>query len=128
MKVLELRGYKSYKALQAFHTLMLGLKMLPSYAGEKYEDFYARLDEMPEADQEKLVREAALFVPLDQVELEALLCFATDKNGVPYSKENLGALGPKDLHEVIVAVAMEISRIKIDLVSESEKKSPALVS
>ena len=123
MKVLELKGYKSLKALNAFHALMLGLKMLPAYAAESYEDFYAKVDAMDEKDQETLVREAAMFVELQKDEVEAIICFATDQNGVPYTAENVKSLGPKELIEVIVAVCMAISKIKINFVSDSEKKN-----
>jgi hypothetical protein len=125
MKVLELRGFKSLRALNAFHTLMLGLKMLPSYMGESYEDFYARIAEMDEAGQEKMIREAALFVELQKEEVEALVCFCADANGVPYGPANLASLGPKELHEIIVAVCKVIGKIKIDLVSDAEKKNCA---
>jgi hypothetical protein len=123
MRVLELRGFKSLRALNAFNTLMLGLKMLPSYMGETYEEFLGRIAEMPPQDQEKMIREAALFVELQKDELEALICFCTDPNGVPYSAENVKNLGPKDLHECIVAVCKEIAKIKIDLIGEHEKKN-----
>lgn len=123
MKVLELRGYKSLKALNAFHTLMLGLKMLPSYMAETYEEFYSRVEDMPESDQEKLIREAILFVNLERDEVEALACFCCDANGVPYSAENIKSLSPSDLVEIIVAVCKEIARIKINFVSENEKKN-----
>lgn len=122
MKVLELKGYKSLRALNAFHTLMLGLKMLPAYMSETYEDFFARVSEMSEADQEKVIRQAALFVQLEEDEVEALISFGTDKLGVPYSSVNKKNLGPGDIIDVIVAVCVEISKIKIDLVSDSQKK------
>lgn len=123
LRVLELKGYKSLRALNAFHTLMLGLKMLPQYMGETYEDFFARVEQMPKADQIKMIREAALFVNLEKEEVEALVCFCTDKNGIPYQAANLDNLKPDELHEVIVAVCTEISQIKIDFVSTNEKKN-----
>lgn len=123
MTVLELKGIKSLRALNAFHTLMLGLKMLPAYMSETYEDFYAKVEEMPAKDQEKLIREAVLFVELQKEEVEAMACFCADKNGVPYTAENVKNLGPKDLVEIVVAVCIEISKIKIDFVSEKEKKN-----
>lgn len=123
MKVLELRGYKSLRALNVFHTLMLGLKMLPSYMGETYEEFFDRISKMDAASQEKMIREAALFVELQREEVEAIITFCTDANGVPYSAENLKNLGPKDLHEIIVRVCVEIAKIKVDLVTEAEKKN-----
>jgi hypothetical protein len=123
MKVLELKGYKSYRALTAFHTLMLGLKMLPAYMTEDYEAFYARVSLMPPRDQEKLIREAALLVELKQEEVEAFACFAADPNGIPYDASNLKNLGPREIHEIIVAVCVEISKIKVDLISDGEKKN-----
>lgn len=121
-QILPLTGYKSLRALNAFHALLLGLKMLPAYQAEGYESFYASFSERTDSDKEKLLREAAVFVQLQQDEVEALLSFATDKNGVPYSAVNLKNLNAGELHEIVVAVCMEIGRIKIDLVSEEEKK------
>lgn len=123
MTVLELRGFKSLRALNAFNTLMLGLKMLPAYMGESYEEFFDRVSKMEPADQEKLIREAVLFVELQKEEVEAMICFCADPNGVPYTVANMKTLGPKELHEAIVAVCKEIAKIKIDLVGESEKKN-----
>ena len=121
-KVLPLVGYKSLKAFNAFHALLLGLKMLPAYVLEPYETFYTRFVEKSEEEKEKLLKEAALFVTPEEDELEALVAFCTDKNGVPLSKANLKNLKPDEIHEVIVAVCMEIGKIKIDLLTEDEKK------
>lgn len=121
-KVAELRGYKSLRALNAFSALTLGLKMLPAYMAETYEDFLNRLSAMPEADQLKMLREAALFVELQKEEVEALVGFCSDKNGVPYEAANLKNLGPDELIEVIVAVCGEIAKMKIDFVTPNEKK------
>lgn len=122
MKVLELRGFKSLLALQAFHKLMLGLKMLPSYMGEAYEDFYQRISEMEPNDQEKIIREAALFVELQKDEFEALACFCADANGVPYTVENLKSLDPASALEIVVQVSLALSKIKVSFLSEAEKK------
>lgn len=123
MKVLPLVGYKSLRALNVCHTLLLGLKMLPAYIGEPYEKFYASFEEKSDAEKETLIREAIVFVPLGQDEVEALITFVPDANGVPYSASNLKNLNPKELHEIIVAVCMEIAKIKIDLVTKEEKKN-----
>jgi hypothetical protein len=122
-KVLPLKGYKSLKALNAFNALMLGLKMLPAYMGIRYEDFFAKIQASPPDEQERMIREAALLVSLEKDEVEALVCFSTDKNGVPYTEENISNLGPDELHEVIVAVCVAISKIKIDFLSNNEKKN-----
>ncbi len=121
-KLLPLQGYKSLRALNAFHTLLLGLKMLPAYMAEDYQSFFAAFKEKGEEEKERNLREAASFVQLSPEEVGALVSFATDANGIPYSEVNQGNLGPVELFEIIVAVCMEIGRIKIDLVSEDEKK------
>jgi len=123
MRVLELKGYKSLRALNAFNALMLGLKMLPAYMAEDYEPFLARIQEMPPEDQKKMIREAAKFVELQKEEVEAIICFCTDKNGVPFTSENLKNLGPEQLVEIITSVCFEIAQIKIDFVTDSEKKN-----
>lgn len=122
-KVLPLTGYKSLRALNAFHALLLGLKMLPAYIAQDYPSFYASFGDKTEAEKEKLIREAAVFVQLAEDEVQALISFSTDKNGVPFSSVNVKNLSASELHEVIVAVCMEIGRIRIELVSEEEKKN-----
>lgn len=126
MNILPLKGFKSLRALNAFHALLLGLKMLPQYIGQDYESFYESFKEKSESEKEKLLREAILFVELQEDEVEALISFATDKNGIPYSKVNLKNLGPDELHETIVAVCMAIGSIKITILSEAEKKNLSL--
>jgi hypothetical protein len=122
-KVAELKGYRSMRAFHAFHSLMLGLNHLPAYRSLHYEKFYEMIQQLPENEQEDLVREAALFVNLEKEELDALISFCKDANGVPFSDENIKNLGPGDMHEIIVCVAMEIAKIKITLVTEGEKKN-----
>lgn len=96
--------------------------MLPMYIGQDYESFYASFREKTEEEKEKLLRESAVFVELAQDEVEALISFATDKNGIPYTSVNMKNLSASEIYEIIIAVCLEIGRIKIDLVSESEKK------
>lgn len=120
--VLELKGYKSLRALNAFNTLILGLKMLPAYMGETYENFLNRVSAMPPADQLKMIREAAMFVELQKEEVEAIVCFCADANGVPYEAANMKNLRPDQFIEMITAVCGEIAKMKIDFVSDKEKK------
>lgn len=122
VKTLPLQGYKSLKALNAFSALLLGLKMLPMYRAISYEVFYEDFNEKSEGEKETFLREAVAFVQLEQDEVEALIGFACDPNGIPYGPANLKNLSPDQIHEIIVAVCMEIGRIKVTLVSESEKK------
>ena len=122
MKLLELKGYKSHRALQAYSALLLGMKMLPMYMGESFEDFYERVEAMPLADQEKVIREALFFVELQKDDVECLMSFATDDNDVPYSPGYVMKMGPAQIIDVLTAVCMEFAKIKVTLVTPSEKK------
>jgi hypothetical protein len=123
IKALELKGLKTLPCLNAFHALILGLKMLPQYQGWSYEDFLEMLHKLTPPEQEKFIREACLFVRLEPDEVEAMVLFCTDANGVPYTAENIKNLGPADLIEIIVAVSMAVVRLNIYLVTDSEKKN-----
>lgn len=122
MKTRPLVGFKSLQALNVFSTLMMGLKMLPAYRGETYEAFLERIQAMPEDDQRNMIRQAAVFVDLKQEEVEALASFAEDANGIQYGPANLKSMGPVEIVDLIVAVCMEIAKIKVNLVTEDEKK------
>lgn len=123
MKLRELKGHKSMRALNAFHSLMLGLKFLPAYAQESYEAFFDRVGDMPIEDQVTLIREAVMFVALDEDELYAVLSFVEDPNGACYTQANVKNLKPGEMVEAIVAVMTEIAKMKIDLISSAEKKN-----
>lgn len=129
MKVREIEGLTSLRAWNVFHALMLGLKMLPAYQFESYEEFYARIQLMPPGDQEKMIREALAFVPLELDEVKGALTFVSDANGMPLGPEQMKKLKPAQIVDGLTLVCMEIAKFNIDLISESEKKkSPDLPS
>ena len=123
MKILPLKGYRALKALNAFNALLLGLKMLPIHLEKSYVEFFEGFKSKTDAEKETMIRQAVAFVPLNDDEIEALVSFTVDSNGIAYSKVNVNNLGVQELHEIIVAVCMAIGRIKIDLVTEEEKKN-----
>ena len=123
MELAPLVGFKALRAFNAFHTLLLGLKMLPAYFDQSYEKFFESFRTKSEAEREKFLREAVAFVPLDEAEILAFCSFGKDRNGIPYSRENVGNLGIEEMNELIVRVCMEIGRLKVDFVTESEKKN-----
>lgn len=123
-KCLPLKDYKSLRALNAYCALMIGMKMLPAHHEYSLEEFFAMVEAMKPEDQITLLTNGAKIVELQPEEVKAIVCFCTDKNGVPYTVENLKNLGPGELVEIIVTVCMEVLRnIHIDLVTVEEKKN-----
>ncbi len=122
MIVKEMRDMQGYWALQSYHKLLLGLKMLPSYLKYSYEEFFERVEAMDIEGKEKIIREAVLFVQLDKDEMQALTQFVCDPNGVPYTSTNMKSLKPDEIFEIIVAACMQIVNFKIKFVTEDEKK------
>lgn len=123
MKVAKLKGLDSYYACQAYNKLVLGLKMLPAYYHEDYTTFVDRISKMPFEDQEKVLREAAIFVKLDPEEFMSMAKFTCDANGVPFDSSNVNNLTPDMIHEIIVAVSLEILKIPVRLIPEAQKKN-----
>ena len=122
-EVLQLTGYESIRGFYAYHKLMLGLNMLPSYIKENYRSFYTRISALPESDKIAILKEAAIFVELEKHEVEALCYFCTDKNGIRYTSVNMKSLSPVELVDIIHSVCFEMSKLDIDLLSEEEKKN-----
>ncbi len=123
-RVLPLKDVRSLRALNAFYALLIGMKMLPAYQHYSMEEFFSIIEAMKPEDQLTVFVSGAKIVELNPDEVKAMVCFCTDKNGVPYTAENIKNLGPSELVEVIVAVCMEIvTNINIDLVTTEEKKN-----
>ncbi|MDR2426824.1 MAG: hypothetical protein LBD46_06590 [Endomicrobium sp.] len=123
LKVLALEGLKSLRAFNSFHTLLLGYKMLPANMNKNYEKFLEEFDAACEEDKEKILREAAALVPIEQDEVDAITCFCCDVNGIPLTKINTAKMKPDQLIDVIVAVCLELSKIKLYSISEDVKKN-----
>lgn len=123
IKVEPLVGYKSIRALNAFSALAMGLKMLPAYQLDTFEDFLSKVHAMSEEDQMKIIREGLMFVELSKEEVEAVASFVKDVNGVPYSSSNIHNLNTSQLVDVLAAVLFEIAQMEVDVISEDEKKN-----
>lgn len=122
-KVLPLKDVKSLRALNAFQALIMGMKMIPGNAHLSFEELSTVVEAMEPKDQINFFTQAAKMVELSPEEVKAITCFCTDKNGIPYTAENVKNLKPNELVEVIVTVCMEIlQNIHIDIITESEKK------
>lgn len=122
-KVDPLVGYKSLRALNAFHMIMMGLKMIPIYAYIPYEEFFAMFEEKTELEKENFLREGLSIIELKDDEIDALVGFCRDDNGIPYGKTNIKNMTLKDIYDCCLSVMIEISKIDITFITEAEKKN-----
>ena len=117
-------GPTSHRVYNAYCALVLGLHYMPvNTQNLHYEEFLQSVESMSPEDQAKCFRQAARLTNLEKEDLLAMLSFCVDKNGISYSPANINNLNPKMIVEMIVAVCMQIAGMKVDLVSESEKKN-----
>ena len=123
IKVLPLKGPETYWALQSYIKLLFGLKMLPMYAGLDMEEFFDAIERMPVDDRKKIVRQAVLMVTLERDELYSLIRFASDKNGVPFSRENTSGMSPKEFMDIVHAVTQALAELEPNFLSSTEKKN-----
>lgn len=123
IKVLPFKGPDSYWALQTYIKLLFGLKMLPMYMGETLDEFFGKIEQMNQDDRKKIVRQSVIMVTLDRDELNSLVRFAADPNGVPYSQENLAKMDPNQIMEILHAVTQELAALEPHFLSASEKKN-----
>jgi len=122
-QVLPLEGWKSLRAFNVYHVLMLGYKMIPAHITKSYETFLEEFDKSEDSEKEKTLREAAAFVPLEQSELDDITAFCCDSNGIPFTRANTSKMKPEEIIEIIVTVCMEISKIKLYALSDEQKKN-----
>lgn len=121
-QVLPLVGPAAQNVLSTYTKLLLGISLLPQYAAKPYEQFFEELDDWDDEQVEFLIRLAVRTVALDAEELMSLFRFATDENGVSFSRVNISNLSLEEIYEVLTAVCLEVSKIKVTMVTKEEKK------
>ncbi len=122
IKVLPLTGLKSLHAFNAYNAVLFGLHLTPAHVGQGEDAFYDWFDALSEAEKEKQIRYAISLAKISEEEIKDLLAFTTDPNGLPYSEVNIGGLQPFEIVELMTAVCMELSKIKLRSISEEAKK------
>ncbi len=125
MKVLPIKGLNGLNALKGLSALLLGYFILALPGKQDCDDFETYFESFKtktEADKEKILRAALLFVRIEALEVEAMMSFVQDKNGIAYSAVSIKNMPLLEMIEIIVAVCLEIGKIKVTILSEDEKK------
>lgn len=110
----EIKGIKGLYAFKALHTLLFNYYLLPVHdTKESYTQFLKRFNAMP-ADEKKEVLTQSLYLSgIDEKEIFELVCFATDGNGIHYSRANIGNLEIKVIFEIVVDVCLAICELDV---------------
>ncbi len=111
----NIKGIKGLYAFKALQTLLLSYFLLPEFKepNEKYDDFLKRFSEMDDSQRKEVLQKSLYFAGIEPAEIEALICFATDNNGVPYCRNNINNLSIEQLFSIIIDVCLEVARIKV---------------
>lgn len=111
----DFRGINGARAYHAALTLLRSLWHIPF--ATPHTDFYKMsdwFDELPEDEKRKYLRLAVHDgAMMEEHEIEALLLFAKDQNGVPIVKESIKNLNPFEIHEALLDVACEIFKVRL---------------
>ena len=121
--VLTLTGIAGVRAFNVFHHVILGMKMLPINLEKGYEAFLGELHEKEDQERKKFFVSGLRFVPLEDSDIEAVLKFCLDSNGVPLCRANTKSMAAQTIIEHMADVFVEISKINVDLVTDEEKKN-----
>lgn len=123
IKTLPLQGLKSVYALNAFMTLLFGLATEQRLAGQDFEETYANFEALPIEDKAKQLRHALQIVNLQKEDMLSLLAFAQDKNGIAFTEASVKQMPPGDILDAMLAVCLELAKIKPRTLSEDVKKN-----
>ncbi len=111
----DFRGINGARAYHAALTLIRSLWHIPF--ATPHNDFAKMsnwFDELSDEEKRKYlqlaVNDGAM---LEEREIEWLLLFAKDKNGIPIGKETIKNLNPFEIHEAILDVACEIFKVRL---------------
>lgn len=115
VNVEEIKGIKGLYGFKAMQTLLLSYYLLPEFKkkNQSYQDFLKEFSAMDETQKRDILNKALYFAGIDPKEIEALMCFCKDKNGISYSKANINNLTFEEIFEIIIEVCLEISKLKV---------------
>ena len=102
------------KAPRVFKFLLIGCYTVPTFEAQAdFEEFVKSFEQMPREEREKILKKSVCVTPLKEEEYMNVLCFCKDKNGIPYSKENVENLTYDEIMELVVKVCLAYSDCKV---------------
>jgi len=112
-KASELKGIKSVRVLQVTSTLLLGSLMLPVNMGKTYDNYFEEIMNLDREDQAQVLTDAIQFVELKDEEIQSILSFVQDKNGVQIDKSNIDNYNPAEIMDMVLTVCLQVFDIDV---------------
>lgn len=110
----DLKGLKSPAGFQVLYTLLIGFYSVPAFSvSNSFDEFVKEFEQMAREDRKNILAKAVCVTPLNESEYMNVLCFAKDKNGVPYSNENVENLTYEEIMEIVVDVCLAYSDCRV---------------
>ena len=122
-KLLPLTGISGVRAFNVFHSVILGLKMVPIELEKGYHAFLDEMNSKTEDEKREYFRTGLNFVPLEESDIEAVIRFCEDANGIPLTKNSVRGMSSVDIINLMVEVFLEIAKLNVNLVTKDEKKN-----
>lgn len=113
IKIKELKGLKSVRALTVYTKLVLALGLTPYNKEGSITEFAKKFEEYPAEEKKVLLKAACASVWLEDDEIEAVTSFALDENNIAYESESLFEMKPSEIVKIMSEVCFKISETKI---------------
>lgn len=108
------RGIQGARAYHAALTLVRSFYYLPTNKITNFAEMCGWFDTLEKEKRREVLHEAIHHgAMLEADEIEALLCFAKDKNGIPIKKESIKNFTPFEINEALLEVSSEIFEQKL---------------
>jgi hypothetical protein len=111
--VKELKGFRALNAVNIYVKLVWGLGLTYFNTAASFEDFLKEFDGYDLERKQFLLKWACLAIPLDDEEKEGLTRLAVDEDGVAYEKPSTAGMSASEVVEIMYAVVMKISELKL---------------
>lgn len=111
----QFKGLKGAKAYHSALSLVRSLWYIPKDVDHQtFEEMTGWFDQLNDDEKRKYLKLAVEDgAELTDQEIQSLLIFAKDQNGIPFGKENIENLTPFEIYETIIDVACNIFKLKV---------------
>lgn len=112
---MDLTGFKGFAAYQSYLRILFFLPLVQGgmdVKGKSQSELINELLDMPELNKKYVFLELLAIAPVDDEDALKLVKVHADKNGVAYSKTNIGNLSPNQVCDLVVQTLVACSELE----------------